>query len=183
MAMMMKNAAAVAVAIGIAATVSNGPSSAQVVGQPLEVEVNVVGTCVLSLSGDGGWLMDFGVIEVAPFVEYFADFTFEVRCPSGSAYRVYFDVGENFLLSPPSGQDGRRMRRLGSASADDRLRYGLYPNSSYQDPFRPWHFLSGTSDGTSVSHTVYGKIYGTQWHLNHLPGTYEDTVELSLVLD
>lgn len=116
-------------------------------------------------------VMDFGNVpgQLAQNIDKTA--TVEVRCTSGTPYRVSLGLGGGPGVSNPAA---RKMRNL-----LDTLTYGLF-----QDPARTqaWgdtlaNNVAGTGAGAAQIFTIYGRIFGGQ---TPSIGTYSDNVVVTI---
>jgi spore coat protein U-like protein len=94
-----------------------------------------------------------------------------VTCTNSAPYTIALDGG-NAAASDPTQ---RQMAR-----ASETITYGLYRNTSYTQPWGDSagvNVASGTGTGLTQNYTVYGRVPA---QLTPSPGTYTDTVVVTL---
>jgi len=130
------------------------------------VRADVASSCEVTTGA-----LDFGTIGAALGAPVDASAAIDVRCTSGTPYRVTLGAGTGPAVTGPAA---RQMRNLGAT-----LRYGLF-----LDPARsqPWgeslgESRAGTGSGAAQRYTVFGRIFGNQ---QAEVGVYSDAVVVTI---
>ena len=100
-----------------------------------------------------------------------AQTTLSISCPSGTAWQVGLNNGQNFNAG------NRRMVR---ASGGAFVNYNLFQNSTHTTPWGSTigtNTRGGTGTGSAQALTIYGRVPAQSTPLS---GAYEDTVQVTL---
>jgi len=119
--------------------------------------IQVLPFCSISTSD-----LNFGSIAagITPAVD--ASTSLTVDCSNNTAYSVSLSNGANF-------DSTRRMSWGGNF-----ISYSLYSDASRSNEWTPTRAVTGTGNGSSRTHTIYGRVLAGQNVSN--PGTYGDTI-------
>lgn len=134
------------------------------------VDATVSASCSVSATQ-----LDFGAIDPINNATNNTDATssVDVTCSNGTAY----DVG----LGAGNGGDDTTTNRAMTDGNTNTLNYSLYTDSARStnwDDAGGTNTVSGTGDGTALSHTVYGRVPSGQ---ETTPvGTYTDTITVTV---
>lgn len=134
------------------------------------VDATVSDSCSVSATQ-----LDFGAIDPLNNATNDTDATstVDVTCSSGTGYDVGLDAG--------TGGDGTVTGRAMSDGGTNTLNYSLYTDSARTtnwDDAGGTNTVTGTGDGTALSHTVYGRVPSGQ---ETTPvGTYTDTITVTV---
>lgn len=134
------------------------------------VDATVSDSCSVSATQ-----LDFGAIDPLDNANNDTDATstVDVTCSNGTSYDVGLDTG--------SGGDGTITGRAMDDGNGNTLNYGLYTDTERTtnwDDAGGTNTVTGTGDGTALSHTVYGRVPSGQE--NTPVGTYTDTITVTV---
>jgi spore coat protein U-like protein len=107
--------------------------------------------------------------------------TVNVNCTKGTPFTVALNVG-----TTPGTTFAQRLLQNGTTGDSDTLQYNLYTSTSYAsiwgDGTSGTSTVAGTGVGalTSVAETVYGQLVDSVANQNVSPGTYTDTITVTV---
>jgi spore coat protein U-like protein len=147
----------VAVAIGLTGLGMSKMAWAAQDSSSFDSTIQVLPFCSISTSD-----LSFGTISagITPSVD--ASTSLTVDCSNNTSYSVALSNGANF-------DSTRRM-----AWGGNFIRYALYSDPSRNSEWTGTQTVTGTGNGSSRTHTVYGRVIAGQNISN--PGTYGDTI-------
>ena len=122
-----------------------------------QVGMDVTASCSLSASN-----LSFSSMPTGTTAGSDAQATVTVTCSASTPYTISLDNGQYF-----SG--GRRMNNSGAF-----INYDLYKDSSRTASWNSSSGINGTGNGTSQSHTIFGRVPAGQAVPN--TGSYADTI-------
>jgi len=133
------------------------PAAAETKTSSFQVGMNVSASCSLSASN-----LSFNTMPTGTTAGSDAQAEVYVTCSASTPYTLSLDNGLNY-----SG--GRRLSSSGSF-----VNYELYKDSSRTAAWSSASGINGTGNGSSQSHTIFGRIPGGQ----SVPttGSYADTI-------
>jgi len=106
--------------------------------------------------------LNFGTISAGVISAVDASTTLSVDCSNNTNYSVALSNGANFDTT-------RRM-----AWGGNFIRYALYSDPSRSTEWNTTQTVSGTGNGSTRNHTIYGRVTSGQNVSN--PGSYGDTI-------
>jgi len=133
------------------------PAAAETKTSSFQVGMNVSASCSLSASN-----LSFNTMPTGTTAGSDAATDISVSCSQGTPYQIGLSQGSHF-----SG--GRRM-----SSGSSFVNYELYSDPSRTNVWSTTQVVSFTGNGSSQSHTIFGRIPGGQ----SVPttGSYADTI-------
>lgn len=160
------------VALAAGAVTLAGPALADSHTGTMTVQAEVQNECSVNSP-----TLDFGILDISGDNDESADIL--VTCTQGASYDINLDDGEN------EGETGdRRMTDDGT----NHIVYTLYDDAARTNAIdlsgTGGNFVSeATGTGDEQTHTVYGRVDGTQINQNGVPaGNYSDSVAITVDL-
>jgi len=107
--------------------------------------------------------------------------TIDVNCTKGTPFTVALNAGTTTGTS-----FAQRLLQNGTSGDTDTLQYNLYTSATYGtiwgDGTSSTSTIAGTGAGTltSVAETVYGQLVDSTANQNVSPGTYTDTITVTV---
>lgn len=153
--------------IGLLAVVvaASGAQAASTLGT-LNVTASVADTCVVNVTHVAFGSYTGGVTDASGAVS--------VTCTNGTGYTVALDAGAG------SGATVASRKLTHASQSDQTLSYSLYSDALHTSVWGQstgTNTVAGTGTGAAVSHTVYGRVFSSQYPK---AGSYSDTVTVTV---
>lgn len=148
--------------------------------QNINVAAQVNPTCVIN-GGGTDLSMDFGILDVSTTANTPTNASFTWRCSDGTAVEIELDAGTN--LADGSAPATARLLEH-TVTTGEFLEYLLCQDAACATPWGDGTtaadiVTAGTGMGNPVTVQIFGVLDGT-FAQNAIPGTYRETVVLSL---
>jgi spore coat protein U-like protein len=153
----LQNLLPIAVAIGLTSVGMSKMAWAAQDSSSFDSTIQVLPFCSISTSD-----LNFGTISAGVISSVDASTTLNVDCSNNTNYSVALSNGANF-------DSTRRM-----AWGGNFIRYALYSDPSRNTEWNSNQTVSGTGNGSTRIHTIYGRVISGQTVSN--PGSYGDTI-------